>query len=73
MRYDISVCISAAVSAQVCFARSHCLGGVGLWDVDGDSYGELLGAVGRAVLGDPAICTEYSPPECTNTGKGARV
>ncbi|KAG2487945.1 hypothetical protein HYH03_013524 [Edaphochlamys debaryana] len=51
----------------VCFARAHCLGGVGVWDVDSDSYGELIRAVTEAVYGDPATCIAYEPPQCTNT------
>ncbi|KAG2440759.1 hypothetical protein HXX76_003616 [Chlamydomonas incerta] len=54
------------VSNKVCYARSHCLGGVGLWDVDSDSFGELLDTIAANVPGDPAACRNYFPPECTN-------
>ncbi|KAG2482319.1 hypothetical protein HYH03_018741 [Edaphochlamys debaryana] len=52
---------------KVCYARTHCLGGVGLSDVEGDSFGALLDTLAGAVVGgDPAACEAYRPPECTN-------
>ncbi|KAG2486015.1 hypothetical protein HYH03_015328 [Edaphochlamys debaryana] len=54
-------------STKVCFARAHCLGGVGLWDADGDSYGTLLAAMAREVRADPAMCARFAPPACANT------
>ncbi|KAG2424121.1 hypothetical protein HXX76_014795 [Chlamydomonas incerta] len=55
------------MSSKVCFARAHCLGGVGVWDVDGDSFGALLDTVVNTIGGDPAACNAYETPECTNT------
>ncbi len=57
------------MSSKVCFARAHCLGGVGVWDVDGDSFGALLATVVGTMNGDPAACNAYETPECTNTGE----
>jgi hypothetical protein len=58
----------AGCSPQYCFARAHCLGGLGLWDLDSDTYGDLLGTLTSAMSGDPAICEDYRTPACTNTG-----
>lgn len=59
---------SCKLHAQACFARIHCLGGLGLWDADGDSFGQLLGALGSAAAADPASCVDFTPPSCPNTG-----
>ncbi|KAG2485484.1 hypothetical protein HYH03_015758 [Edaphochlamys debaryana] len=55
------------IANKVCFARYHCLGGMGLWDIDGDSSAALVMTLEKAVLGDPAYCEFYDTPECTNT------
>ncbi|KAG2489770.1 hypothetical protein HYH03_011721 [Edaphochlamys debaryana] len=52
---------------KLCFARDHCVGGVGLYDIDSDSYGELVGVLAEGLKGDPAQCSAYATPECTNT------
>ncbi|KAG2490017.1 hypothetical protein HYH03_011482 [Edaphochlamys debaryana] len=55
------------VGAKICFARLHCLGGMGLWDVDSDSFGDLLRRMTSELQGDPALCNTFTPPRCTNT------
>ncbi|KAG2483972.1 hypothetical protein HYH03_017217 [Edaphochlamys debaryana] len=52
---------------KICFARSHCLGGMGLYDIDGDSFGDLTATLVDGLKGDPAHCNAYTPPDCTNT------
>ena len=54
--------------AQYCFARYHCLGGLGLWDLDSDTYGSLMSTLASALAGDPAVCEAYETPECSNSG-----
>ncbi|KAG2487581.1 hypothetical protein HYH03_013860 [Edaphochlamys debaryana] len=64
VHYDDEV----TLADKVCFARSHCLGGVGVKDVDGDSYGSLLDVLVKAVAdGEPADCAAFQPPDCPNT------
>ncbi|KAG2491888.1 hypothetical protein HYH03_009840 [Edaphochlamys debaryana] len=60
---------ASTLSNKVCFARRHCLGGVGLWDAEGDIYGDLMASLAVEALGDAALCEAFAPPQCTNTGE----